>query len=100
MSAFYLRSKSMVRSAVDLTTGWVKHDCVVNGYHLKYNNGGVEASIVTAPRGSGLMASNSPGEDATHEVWFNATPEPIGYLTLEEIRGIIKYLRHQIDTEL
>jgi hypothetical protein len=88
----------MARSAIDLTTGWIKHDCVVNGYHLKYNDGAVEASIVTAPRGSGLMASNSPGEDATYEVWFNGTAEPIGYLTLEEIRGIIKYLRHQIDT--
>lgn len=87
----------MARSAIDLTTGWIKHDGVKDGYHLKYNDGAVEASIVTAPRGSGLMASNSPGEDATYEVWFNRTAEPIGYLTLEEIRGIIKYLRHELD---
>ena len=86
----------MTGSAVDLTTGWIKHDCVKNGHQLKYNDGTVKASIITAPKSSGLMASNSSAI-TTYEVWFNDTPEPIGYLTSEEIIGIIKYLSHQID---
>jgi len=84
----------MYNTLFDLKTGWSRQVPVEGGHHLQYNDGVVEASIVTGPKGSGLMASNSPGEEATYEAWFQGMQDPIGYLTLQEITGILKYL-HQ-----
>ena len=81
--------------SMDLTTGWKQHDTVPGGYHLVYDNNFLvgEVSIVTGPRGSGLMAANNPGQEPTYEVWFPGMANPIGHLTLDEIKGIIKYIR-------
>jgi len=81
--------------SMDLTTGWKPHD-IPGGYHLVYTDsliGGI--SIVTGPRGSGLMAANDPGQETTYEVWFPGLADPTGHLTLDEIKGIIKYLRQR-----
>jgi hypothetical protein len=81
---------------IDLTTGWVQHPGVPGGYHLVYVDSLVgEISIVTGPRGSGLMAANDPGQETTYEVWFPGLADPTGHLTLDEIKGIIKYLRQR-----
>ena len=49
---------------MDLTTGWQKHPGVPGGYHLEYYDTWIgEVSIVTGPKGSGLMAANDPGQD-------------------------------------
>jgi hypothetical protein len=88
----------MYNTLFDLKTGWSRQVPVEGGHHLQYNDGVVEASIVTGPKGSGLMASNSPGEEATYEAWFQGMQDPIGYLTLQEITGILKYL-HQREHE-
>ena len=81
---------------MDLTTGWKQHSCVSGGYHLVYDEPNIgKILIVTGPRNSGLMASNNPGQEPTYEVWFPGMDEPTGYLTLDEIKGIIKYM-HQL----
>jgi len=81
---------------MDLTTGWKEHPCVPGGYHLVYIDEMIgEISIVTGPRGSGLMAANNPGQEPTYEVWFEGMSEPTGHLTLGEIKGIIKYIRQR-----
>lgn len=78
---------------MDLTTGWKQHSCVPGGYHLFYDEPNIgEISIVTGPRNSGLMASNNPGQEPTYEVWFPGMDEPMGSLTLDEIKGIMKYM--------
>ena len=87
--------RTIKRSMIDLTTGWKQHD-IPGGYRLVYADdlvGGI--SIVTGPRGSGLMAANDPGQETTYEVWFPGLVDPTGYLTLDEIKGIIKYLRQR-----
>ena len=38
------------------------------------------------------MASNNPGQEPTYEVWFPGMDEPMGSLTLDEIKGIMKYM--------
>ena len=86
--------------SMDLTTGWKQHDTVPGAYHLVYIDTLVgEVSIVTGPRGSGLMAANNPGQEPTYEVWFPGVQNPTGHLTLDEIKGIIKYMR-QCEEEL
>lgn len=80
---------------INLTKGWVKHPSIPGAYHLKYNDGIVEMSIVTGPKGSGLMGRIAPGIETTYEVWFSGLSNPTGYLTLEEISGVIKYLREK-----
>lgn len=81
---------------MDLTTGWQQHPNVPGGYHLVYVDDLVgDLSIVTGPRGSGLMAANDPGQEPTYEVWFPGMADPTGYLTLDEIKGIIKYMRQR-----
>jgi hypothetical protein len=85
----------MYNTPLDLTSGWSHQVPVPGGHHLQYNDGLVEVSIVTGPKGSGLMASNSPGEEPTYEAWFQGLQDPTGYLTLQEITGIIKYLRQR-----
>ncbi len=83
--------------SMDLSTGWKPHAnvrCHPGCYHLVYVDALVgEISIVTGPRCSGLMGSNDPGEEPTYEVWFPGTRNPTGNLTLDEIKGIIKYMR-------
>lgn len=82
--------------SVDLTTGWQKHDGVPGGYHLVYNDAWIgEISIVTGPKGSGLMGCNDPGQEPTYEVWFPGMADPTGYLTLDQIKGIIKFMRQR-----
>ena len=81
---------------MDLTTGWQKHPGVPGGYHLEYYDTWIgEVSIVTGPKGSGLMAANDPGQEPTYEVWFPRMANPTGHLKLEEIKGIIKYMRQR-----
>jgi len=80
--------------SMDLTTGWQKHSNVPGGYHLVYHDTWIgEVSIVTGPKGSGLMEANDPGQEPTYEVWFPGMADPTGHLTLDEIKGIIKYMR-------
>jgi hypothetical protein len=45
------------------------------------------------------MAANNPGKEPTYEVWFPGMRSPTGHLTLDEIKGIIKYMR-QCEEEL
>jgi hypothetical protein len=81
---------------MDLTTGWKQHTNVPGGYHLVYVDIWIgEISIVTGPKGSGLMADNDPGQEPTYEVWFPGMADPTGHLTLDEIKGIIKYMRQR-----
>jgi hypothetical protein len=42
----------------------------------------------------------APGKPTTYEAWLPGLSNPTGYLTLDEIRGVIKYLRekHHDDT--
>lgn len=86
---------------MDLTTGWQKHPGVPGGYHLVYQDPCIgETSIVTGPRGSGLMASNDPGREPTYEAWFPGMSNPTGYLKLDEIKAILKFLRQREDERL
>ena len=81
---------------IDLTSGWAEHPGVPGGFHLVYIDSFVgEISIVTGPRGSGLMAANDPGSETTYEVWFPGMCDPTGHLTLAEIQGIIKFMRQR-----
>jgi hypothetical protein len=81
---------------VPLTTGWVPHPCIPGGFHLVYIDNLVgEISIVTGPKGSGLMAANDPGAETTYEAWFPGMCDPTGYLTLAELQGIIKFMRQR-----
>jgi len=78
---------------IDFTKGWKKHLNSPGAFHLEYMDGITNASIVTGPKGSGLMASNDPVKGIIlYEAWFDGMEDPIGYLTLEEIQGIIKYI--------
>jgi hypothetical protein len=82
--------------SMDFTTGWQQHSNVPGGYHLVYVDSLIgEISIVTGPQGSGLMASNNPGQEPTYEVWFPGIANPTGHLTLDEIKGIIKFMRQR-----
>jgi hypothetical protein len=86
----------MERSMIDLTTGWVPHPGVPGGFHLVYIDSLVgEISIVTGPKGSGLMAANDPGLETTYEAWFPGMCDPTGYLILAELQGIIKFMRQR-----
>jgi hypothetical protein len=81
---------------IDLTAGWVPHPAVPGGFHLIYIDRLVgEISIVTGPKGSGLMAANDPGLETTYEAWFPGMCDPTGYLTLAELQGIIKFMRQR-----
>ena len=81
---------------IDLTNGWAQHPGVTGGFHLVYIDDLIgEISIVTGPKGSGLMASNDPGKEPTYEVWFPGMCNPTGCLTLAEIQGIIKFMRQR-----
>ena len=81
-------------SVIDLTTGWVPHQNVPGGFHLVYVDSLVgEISIVTGPKGAGLMGHNDPGLETTYEAWFPGMRNPMGYLTLSEVQGIIKFMR-------
>ena len=86
---------------IDLTSGWVQHPNVTGGWHLEYVDpvAGFNISIVTGPKGSGLMGTIAPGGPTTYEAWLpgldNPTGHYINHLTLDEIRGIILYLREK-----
>jgi hypothetical protein len=41
------------------------------------------------------MAANDPGQEPTYEIWFPGMADPTGHLTLDEIKGIIKYMRQR-----
>ena len=82
---------------INLSDGWVQHRAIKGGWHLEYVDPhcGFELSIVTGPRGSGLMGAIAPGRPTTYEVWFPGLDNPTGYLTLEEIKGVVTYLRQK-----
>jgi len=82
---------------INLKDGWVQHPGITGGWHLEYVDplAGFVISIVTGPRGSGLMGTIAPGFPTTYEVWFPGLSNPSGYLTLDEIRGVITYLREK-----
>ena len=81
---------------IDLTSGWVQHPVVPGGFHLVYNDSLVgEISIITGPKGSGLMASNDLGSETTYEAWFPGMCNPTGHLKLAELKGIIKFMRQR-----
>ena len=86
---------------IDLTSGWVEHSGIKGGWHLKYVDpiAGFEISIVTGPKGSGVMGTIAPGQPTTYEAWLPGLTNPTGYLTLDEIRGIILYLREKDQDE-
>jgi hypothetical protein len=86
---------------IDLTSGWVQHPVVPVGYHLVHiDNLLGEISIVTGPKGSGLMGCNDPGCETTYEAWFPGMCNPTGYLTLDELKGIIKFMRQREEERL
>ena len=80
---------------INLKDGWVQHPGIKGGWHLEYVDPycGFEISIVTGPPGSGLMGAIAPGSPTTYEAWLPGLSNPTGYLTLEELKGIITYLR-------
>jgi hypothetical protein len=86
---------SMAIDDLDLSEGWIKHANVSGGYYLKYSDGLVDISIVTGPPGSGLMGTIAPGIETTYEAWFPGLANPTGYLTIQEIRGVIRYLHEK-----
>ena len=84
-----------IDGSLNLSEGWVQDPGIPGGYYLKYNDGIVEVSLVTAPKGSGIMGRIAPGFETTYEAWFSNMSDPIGYLTLQEVNGIIRYLREK-----
>jgi hypothetical protein len=77
---------------INLNQGWKQHANVPGGFHLEYDDGVVEVSVVTGPKGAGLMGHNNPGQPVTYEAWFAGMDGPMGYLSLDEVKGIIRYL--------
>ena len=88
---------SMADTSINLEEGWKQHPVVTGGWHLEYVDplAGFDISIVTGPPGSGLMGVIAPGKPTTYEVWLPGLSNPTGYLTLDEIRGVITYLREK-----
>jgi len=81
---------------MNLSKGWKAHAVIPGAWHLVYSDPLVgDISIVTGPRGSGLMGCIEPGYETTYEAWFPRMTNPMGNLTLDEIKGIIKYLRQR-----
>ena len=82
---------------INLKEGWVQHPGVTGGWHLEYVDPvcGFDISIVTGPQGSGLMGVITPGRPTTYEAWLPGLSNPTGYLTLEQLHGIITYLREK-----
>ena len=74
---------------------WQPHRNVPGAWHLEYTTEYVQASIVTGPRGSGLMACNDPGKPTTYEVWFAGFEDPTGYLTFDGLVGAITVLEQR-----
>ena len=88
---------SMADTSINLEEGWVQHPNLTGGWHLEYVDpvAGFDISIVTGPPGSGLMGVIAPGKPTTYEAWLPGLSNPTGYLTLEELKGIITYLREK-----
>ena len=88
---------SMADTSINLEEGWKQHPVVTGGWHLEYVDplAGFDISIVTGPPGSGLMGVIAPGKPTTYEAWLPGLSNPTGYLTLEELKGIITYLREK-----
>jgi hypothetical protein len=93
---------SMTNTTINLEDGWTQRPVFTGVWHLEYVDpvAGFDISIVTGPLGSGVMGVIAPGKPTTYEVWLPGLSNPTGYLTLDEIRGVIKYLRekHHDDT--
>ena len=85
----------MANTNINLVDGWVQHPGIPGGWNLDYIDPvcGFDISIVTGPKGSGVMGVIAPGQPTTYEAWLPGLSNPTGYLTLDEIRGIILYLR-------
>lgn len=73
------------------------HPALMDAYLARHEDEHIGlVTLVTGPKGIGLMGNFEPGRDeTTYEVVFPGSPDPIGYLTLGETVGIIKYLRVQ-----
>ena len=96
MGTSQLKCNSMaIDGSINLSEGWVQHPAIPGGYHLVYNEGFQGVSLVTGPKGSGLMGVIAPGIETTYEAWFTGMSNPMGYLTIAEINGIIRYLREK-----
>ena len=93
---------SMANTTINLEDGWTQRPVFTGVWHLEYVDpvAGFDISIVTGPLGSGVMGVIAPGKPTTYEAWLPGLSNPTGYLTLDEIRGVIKYLRekHHDDT--
>jgi hypothetical protein len=74
------------------------HPSLMDAYIARYEDDLIGlVTLVTGPKGIGLMGTLEPGRDeTTYEVMFPGSDDPIGYLTLGETVGIIKYLRSQL----
>ena len=84
-----------IKGDIDLSKGWIKHANVPGGYFLEYTDDVVYLTIVTGPPGSGLMGTIAPGVETTYEAWLPGLANPTGHLTLQEIRGVIRYLHEK-----
>ena len=93
----YTMEKSMADTSINLAEGWKQQSGVNGGWHLEYIDpiAGFDISIVTGPQGSGLMGVIAPDKPTTYEAWLPGLNNPTGYLTLEELKGIITYLREK-----
>jgi hypothetical protein len=85
---------SMTNTTINLEDGWTQRPVFTGVWHLEYVDpvAGFDISIVTGPLGSGVMGVIAPGKPTTYEAWLPGH--------LDEIRGVIKYLRekHHDDT--
>ena len=80
---------SMIDTTINLEDGWKQHPCLTGCWHLEWTDPvtGFDISIVTE-----LVV---PGKPTTYEAWLPGLSDPTGHLTLDEIRGVIKYLREK-----
>ena len=87
----------MADTSINLLQGWAQLPDIAGGWHLEYVDpvAGFNISIVTGPLGSGLMGVIAPGRPTTYEAWLPGLSNPTGYLTLEQLHGIITYLREK-----
>ena len=86
----------MTNTTINLEDGWTQRPVFTGVWHLEYvDPAGFDISIVTGPPGSGVMGVIAPGKPTTYEAWLPGLSNPTGYLTLDEIRGVITYLREK-----
>jgi hypothetical protein len=84
-----------IDSSINLSEGWSQDSGIPGCYYLVYNEGFQGVFLATGPKDSGVMGVIAPGLETTYQAWFTGMPDAIGYLTMAEIGGIIKYLREK-----